>query len=99
MEIDIERLALLARIKLADKEKEKFKQEFEAILSYISQLEEVDTSGLEGPSAGRMTTEENITRQDDPDDFNVTGDLSEILLKEAPLTHKGFVKVKNVFAK
>ena len=97
MEIDVEKLALLARIKLTPAEKLKFKEEFEAILGYISQLEEADTSGIDDPKAGRATMEENVARDDE--EFNETGSNTEILLKEAPAAHKGFVKVKNVFNK
>jgi len=98
MEIDIDRLALLARIKLDTKEKDKLKQEFEAILGFIAQLSEVDTSSIDSPKAGRATEEENVMRSDE-DDFNEPGEQTEVLLKEAPIKHKGFVKVKNVFNK
>jgi aspartyl-tRNA(Asn)/glutamyl-tRNA(Gln) amidotransferase subunit C len=97
MEIDIDRLALLARIKLNSQEKDKLKQEFEGILGFIAQLSEVDTSSIEGPKAGRATEEENVMREDD--DSNTPGVQTEVLIKEAPLSHKGFVKVKNVFNK
>lgn len=98
MEIDIDRLALLARIKLDAKEKDKLKQEFEGILGFIAQLSEVDTSSIDSPKAGRATEEENVVREDG-DDFNEPGEQTEVLLNEAPLKHKGFVKVKNVFNK
>lgn len=95
MEIDIDKLALLARIKITPEEKLKFKEEFEAILGYISQLEEADTSGIDDPKAGRATIEENVMRGDE--EFNEPGSNTEVLLSEAPSTQKGFVKVKNVF--
>jgi aspartyl-tRNA(Asn)/glutamyl-tRNA(Gln) amidotransferase subunit C len=99
MEVDINKLALLARINLTEAEKLKFKEEFGAILGYIGHLEEADTSGIDDPRAGRATIEENVMRVDDSDDFNKTGEQSEVLLKEAPSTSGGFVKVKNVFTK
>lgn len=98
MEIDINRLALLARIKLTEAEKTKFQKEFESILGFVAQLGEADTSGIESPKAGRATEEENVMRQDEGD-FNEPGNNTEVLLKEAPSMHKGFVKVKNVFEK
>lgn len=39
---DIEKLAALARIKVADSELEKFTSEFDAILAYVGQLEKLE---------------------------------------------------------
>ncbi len=39
---DVKKLAALARIRLGDKELEKFTKEFDAILAYVSQLEKLD---------------------------------------------------------
>ncbi len=44
---EVEHIANLARIKLADKEKEKFKKELSSILDYIKKLNELDTDGIQ----------------------------------------------------
>ncbi len=95
MEIDIERLALLARIKLTFKEKEKLQKEFGVILDYISQLKEIDISKIDDMEAGKTVDLENVMREDE--NPHKTGQFSEELLKEAPSTSKGYIKVKHVF--
>jgi aspartyl-tRNA(Asn)/glutamyl-tRNA(Gln) amidotransferase subunit C len=42
---EVKKLAGLARIKVADSELEKFTKEFDAILAYVSQLENLKLSG------------------------------------------------------
>lgn len=39
---DVQKLATLARIKIGDAELEKFTREFDAILAYVGQLEELE---------------------------------------------------------
>lgn len=39
---EVKKLAALARIKVEDKELEKFTREFDAILAYVGQLEKID---------------------------------------------------------
>jgi aspartyl/glutamyl-tRNA(Asn/Gln) amidotransferase C subunit len=82
--IDIDRLALLARIKLAPREKEKFEEEFKRILDFVSQLEKAKTgeNDKEEEIAGPET--KNITRED------------EKILKSASIIQKDPIKVKHV---
>lgn len=49
-DIDIDRVAQLARVELAAEEKEKFSRQLADVLHHITQLEQVDVSGVE-PSA------------------------------------------------
>ncbi len=90
---DIERLALLARIRLTPSEKERLQKEFGSILDYISQLKTADVRGVEGITGGSDL--ENVIREDK--DANEPGQFSEKLLKEAPSTERGYVKVKHIF--
>ncbi|MBI2063338.1 MAG: Asp-tRNA(Asn)/Glu-tRNA(Gln) amidotransferase subunit GatC [Candidatus Yanofskybacteria bacterium] len=61
---EIEHVASLARIKLAEKEKQKIAEELGAILSYIDKLKEVNTDDA------RLVTQnaglENVLRKDEP---------------------------------
>lgn len=94
MEVDIEKLALLARIKLTPKEKNKLQKEFEDILDYISKLKETDISKIDDKEIGKTTELENIMRNDE--NPHEAGEFSEDLLKEAPSVENGYVKVKHI---
>ncbi len=50
MEMDIEKLARLARLELSEEEKEVFGRQLGKILEYMEQLNRVDTSGVEPTS-------------------------------------------------
>lgn len=81
--VDVEKLAKMARIKLAPQEKEKFQKEFETILEYVSVLKKADTSESSEKDKERGLT--NVMRLDKSVDDN-----SEI--------EKGkYIKVKRVF--
>ncbi len=43
----IEHIAKLARIKLTEKEKDKFKKELSSVLDYVKKLNELDTDGVQ----------------------------------------------------
>jgi aspartyl-tRNA(Asn)/glutamyl-tRNA(Gln) amidotransferase subunit C len=43
----VRKVATLAKLKLSDSEIDKFTSEFNDILNYVSQLDEVDTDGVE----------------------------------------------------
>lgn len=94
MEIDIERLALLSRIKLKTKEKEKLQEEFGAILDYISQLKEVDIDGIDEKDASQIIELENVLRKDE--NGYEAAEFSEDLIKEVPIKENGYIKVKHI---
>jgi aspartyl-tRNA(Asn)/glutamyl-tRNA(Gln) amidotransferase subunit C len=50
MKIDIEKVARLARLELSEEEKETFGNQMEQILTYMEQLNRLDTSGVEPTS-------------------------------------------------
>ncbi len=64
MEIDIDHVAKLARLKLTPEEKEKFSKQLPAILDYVARLQEVDTSNID-PKA-YLTDATNVFRPDLP---------------------------------
>ena len=57
---DVRRLAALARLSLKDGEIEKFSKEFEGILSYVSQIEELSLDDLPARTAELQTALEEL---------------------------------------
>lgn len=90
---DILKLAQLARISLTDEEVEEFAGEFNAILTYVKQLDAVDTSGLEPTS--QVTGLTNVTRPDEVIDY---GYAASELLKNVPSVQGDQIKVKRMIA-
>jgi aspartyl-tRNA(Asn)/glutamyl-tRNA(Gln) amidotransferase subunit C len=50
MKMDIEKVAKLARLELSDEEKHTFGNQLEQILTYMEQLNRIDTTGVEPTS-------------------------------------------------
>jgi aspartyl-tRNA(Asn)/glutamyl-tRNA(Gln) amidotransferase subunit C len=93
-EISIEQvkeLAKLARIGLTKEEEESLSREMTSILSYVSELDEVDTSKIAPTS--QVTGLENVLREDKVRPCEVKRDD---LLANAPQREDGFIKVKKV---
>lgn len=88
---DVLKLARLSRLHLTDVEVEKFQNEIEAILGYVEQLQNVDLKDL--PPTNQVTGLENVMRVDEIKDYGVT---PEDLLKNAPATQNGLIKVRRV---
>lgn len=87
---DVEKIAKLARIELSEEEKEKFTRQFEDILEFVNELQEVDTSSVEEIS--QIAGLENVWREDK------AGELlsNEQALANAPAKKGGYFKVKEV---
>ncbi len=83
---DVEHISWLASIKIEDVEKDEFVEQFNSILEYFHQLDEVDTDGVE--PTYRVVDLANIFRED------VAGkSLSqEEALKNAPRRENGYFK-------
>lgn len=88
---EVLKLALLARLRLSDAEVDKFTTEIEAILGYVEQLQTVDLEGLE--PTYQVTGLTNVMR---PDDIVEYGTSPKELLKNAPATENGQIKVKRM---
>ena len=89
---EIQQLASLMKLSLTDAEVEKFRGEISSILDFVSQLKDVDVSGV--PDVAQVSGEENNWREDvvkksetDP----------ETLLNSAPERKDNFIKVPGVF--
>ncbi|MBI2327499.1 Asp-tRNA(Asn)/Glu-tRNA(Gln) amidotransferase subunit GatC [Candidatus Curtissbacteria bacterium] len=89
--IDIDNIAKLASLPLTKEEKVTFEKQLSEVLTYISKLNEVDTSKVE--PIGHITGLVNVQRPDEP-----APSLSqEDALKNAPKTHNGFFEVPAIF--
>jgi aspartyl-tRNA(Asn)/glutamyl-tRNA(Gln) amidotransferase subunit C len=88
---DVLKLARLSRLQLTEEEIEQFKTEISAILGYVEQLQGVDLDGYE--PTYQVTGLKNVTRPDEVKDYGYT---AEDLLKNAPATEDGHIKVKRM---
>ena len=91
---DIEKVALLAHLELAEEELKTFGPQIAGIVSYIEQLSEVDTSNVEA-SMGGLTPEGEQT--DSSRDDEIQGSLGQkVALAEAPDPASGHFRVPKV---
>ena|SRR3989338_3610556 len=90
---DVLNIAKLARLHLTDEEVLKYQRELSAILDYVSQLSEVDTTGVE-PTA-QVTGLINRLRQDEAAPADPA--TRQRLLDAAPEREGDYIKVKAVF--
>ncbi len=64
MKMDIEKVARLARLELSEEEKVTFGNQLEQILTYMEQLNRLDTTGVE-PTSHAIPIH-NVFREDEP---------------------------------
>lgn len=87
---DVEHVAKLARLALTEEEKAKFAPQLNAVLEYVDELNEVDTTGIE-PMAHSIKIS-NVMREDE-----IKQEFSrEEMLKNAPEEEDGFFKVPKI---
>ncbi len=86
----VARIAKLARIRVAEEELEGLTRELANILSWIDQLKEVDTEGVE-PLRKVVDIEAHFR-----DDRVTEGELREAILQNAPRRHDGYFVVPKV---
>ena len=93
-ESEIRKVAELAHLELDEEELKTFGQQITAIINYIEQLNELDTTNVE-PALGGLTPEGEITNTSRPD--HVTGSLGQKpALEEAPDAAHGYFRVPKV---
>ncbi len=102
---EIKHIAILARIKISEKEEKSLKKDLSSILEYIEKLNEVDTTGIE--PLYQTTGLVDAFRSDEPrGEFKMSaeggsasgGDMNEKLIGQAPHKENRFIKVKSVLA-
>ena len=84
------KVAKLARIKVESQDLKALVKEFNDILGFIEQLNEVDVEGIEPMTS--VTPQKLIRRRDDITD----GDNQTSVLKNAPISREGFYAVPKV---
>jgi aspartyl-tRNA(Asn)/glutamyl-tRNA(Gln) amidotransferase subunit C len=89
---DIQHIANLARLELSEEELKLYGEQLSAILGYINQLQEVDTTDVE-PTA-QVTGLENAWREDRVEAW--AQDEIQTSLNQAPEIKGGQIKVKKV---
>lgn len=90
----VQHIAKLARIELADEELKKFQKDLSEILQYFDTLESAQTSGVE--LVTHSIPLQNVMREDVPQKQSL--EVIQKLIEMAPETERGFVKVKEVFS-
>ena len=87
---DVRKVAKLARLNLPDDKIATYTGQLESILGYVSQLEQVDTTGV--PETTRAVEVTNVTRQDGVDPTPVR----EEILNQAPQREGDFFRVPKI---
>lgn len=89
---DVLHVAKLAKLTLSEKEIERFRKQLSEVISYISQLSEVDTKGIDATS--QTTGLENVKREDEINSQNCLS--QEEALSGTDKAHNGYFKVKAI---
>ena len=84
------KVAKLARIEVESQDLEALAKEFNDILGFIEQLNEVDVDGIEPMTS--VSPQKLLRRNDDISD----GDKQTSVLKNAPVSREGFYAVPKV---
>lgn len=88
---DVQHLAQLSSLALSDDEIDNLQGDIGAILDYVAQLGELDTTGVE--PTYQVTDLENVWRTDTIDDYGID---REALIALAPDSKDGQIKVPKV---
>ncbi len=91
---DVQHIAHLARIDLTKEEEERFGHELSAILQFVEQLNQVDTTGIQPMTGG--THLEQIVRKDEQVDTSIER-RSGALIQATPEKKDRLVRVRSVF--
>lgn len=88
-ELELDNLSKLARIDINPSEKEKMLSDMQAILGYVSEINEINEDPVRGEEdVFNVVRDDIVTHQ--------TGSNTESLLAEAPAVKDGYVKVEQV---
>ena len=87
---EVEHVALLARLKFSESEKERFTTQLNSILEYMDKLKELDTSKVE--PTFHAVPRRNVSREDGV----LPSDPQELTLSNAPEGDRGFFRVPKI---
>jgi aspartyl-tRNA(Asn)/glutamyl-tRNA(Gln) amidotransferase subunit C len=88
---EVEHIAKLARLKLTDEEKNRYREQLSAILEHVAQLQKLDTAAI--PPTFSVFAGKSPLRPDK----SRPGLAADTLLKNAPETAQGQFKIPPVF--
>jgi aspartyl-tRNA(Asn)/glutamyl-tRNA(Gln) amidotransferase subunit C len=93
---DVKKLADLARIDMSDEEMEGVAKDFDAILAYVGQVQEV--SKIKNIELESKKSEDYILHNVMRDDVvtNSRGEYRDKIIAEMPETEDGYLKVKQI---
>jgi len=95
---DVKKLANLARIDMDEREMEEVAKDFDSILAYVGQVQEISDSSARQDLAENNKPEDyflsNVMREDIVK--NNRGENTEKIMKEMPNTQDGYLKVKQI---
>ncbi len=90
---EIDKLAELSRVEMTTEEKKEIQKDLESILGYVSEIQKVATDSVGSPEE-RLNVLHNVMREDN--DVNETGIYTDKIIKSAPKSEKGYIKVKKI---
>jgi aspartyl-tRNA(Asn)/glutamyl-tRNA(Gln) amidotransferase subunit C len=93
-EADIEKIAQLAHLEIDEAERKMFAPQISEIVTYVEQLNEIDTSNVE-PALGGLTPDREATPSDRPDEMQPSLG-QKIALDQAPDPAAGHFRVPKV---
>lgn len=93
-EADIEKIAQLAHLEITAEERKMFAPQISEIVTYVEQLNEIDTGNIE-PALGGLTPEGEATRSD-RDDEKQPSLGQKVALDQAPDPAAGHFRVPKV---
>jgi aspartyl-tRNA(Asn)/glutamyl-tRNA(Gln) amidotransferase subunit C len=87
---EVKKISELCRIELTEAEVEKFQKELSLVLDYVSELQKVDTEGVEEIS--QVTGLENVFRSD----IEQYSPIRDAIIKNFPESKDDFLKIKSI---
>jgi aspartyl-tRNA(Asn)/glutamyl-tRNA(Gln) amidotransferase subunit C len=91
---DIKKLASLARLHMTEEEMSEIAKDFNAILAYVGQVQEISKDNGNKASMDSNYFVKNITRDDIA--TNQPGENTEKIIANFPDTQDGYLKVKKI---
>ena len=95
-EADIEKIAQLAHLEITEDERRTFAPQISEIVTYVEQLNAIDTSNVE-PALGGLTPEGEKTKSDCDDEVQPSLG-QQVALEQAPDPAAGHFRVPKVLA-
>jgi aspartyl-tRNA(Asn)/glutamyl-tRNA(Gln) amidotransferase subunit C len=87
---DVKKISSLCRIRLSEAEIEKFQKELSTVLDYVSELQQVNTEGIEEIS--QVTGLSNVYREDLPQQPKIADEIIAIF----PESQDRLLKIKSI---